>query len=56
MSKDKLNDWHTIRIVKTLFSANLAVVLAKKGYMSEGDVVKTMVNEGLVNWYSDAGI
>jgi len=54
--KDKLNDWHAIRIVKTLFSASLAVVSAKKGYMSEGDVVKTVVNGGLVNWCIDAGI
>jgi len=51
--KDKLNDWHAIRIVKMLFSASLS---AKKGYMSEGDVVKTVVNGGLVNWCIDAGI
>ena len=38
------------------FSASPAVVLAKKGYMSEGNVVKTVVNRGLVGRYSDAGI
>jgi len=28
-----------------------------KGYMSEeGDVVKTMLNVGLVGWYSEVGI
>jgi len=40
----------------TFFPAKPAVILAKKGYMSEGDVVKTMVNRGPGGWYSDAGI
>ena len=53
--KDKVNDWHAITIVRTLFSQSCSGII-QEGLYSEGDVVKTMVNRGLVGWYIDKGI
>ena len=50
-----MNDWHAITIVRTLFSQSCSGII-QEGLYSEGDVVKTMVNRGLVGWYIDKGI